>query len=282
MEPWQEQKHCRNCESPLTGSYCHQCGERVLTERDRSLSMMLGAFLQGILNFDNKFFRTFKTLVTRPGELTLAYHRGARQRFLRPVQLFLIANLLYFIFPVLSSLNVSFKTQMYHLPFSAWVRPKLEGYLADRQLDALEFERQFDRQSPQIAKLIVVVLVPMYGLLFRLLYWKRRDYFLTDFFALAFYFLSFYMLVLLVLIPGAVYSILQLFDLPVTYFWGEVVYGLFSVFVLGAFLFLALQRLFGPPRRGHIIRAFLVILLFIPFLQLFRFLLLLVTLTLLV
>lgn len=282
MEPWQEQKICRTCESPLAGPYCHQCGERVLTERDRSLSRMLGDFLQGILNFDNKFFRTFKTLVTRPGALTLAYHRGARERFLRPVQLFLIANLLYFIFPVLSSLNVSFKIQMYDLPYSAWVRPKLEGYLADRQLDALEFERKFDRQSPQIAKLIVVILVPLYGLLFRLLYWKRRDYFLTDFFALAFYFLSFYILILLVLIPGSIYPLLLRFDLQVTYFWGEVVYGLFTALVLGAFLVIAFQRLFGRPLWRHILRSLMVILLFIPFLQFFRFLLLLVTLALLV
>ena len=91
------QTTCASCNTPFTGKYCPDCGEKQLDRHDFAIQHYLEETLEGFTHFDNKFFRSVKILVTWPGMLTQYFSTGKRVSFLKPFQLFLICNLVFFL-----------------------------------------------------------------------------------------------------------------------------------------------------------------------------------------
>jgi hypothetical protein len=88
---------CPNCGSPGLRQYCPDCGQAAPGPRDYSLRAY-GAELAGqVTNADGKIARSAWALVARPGLLTADHLQGRRARYLRPLQLFLLVNVLLFI-----------------------------------------------------------------------------------------------------------------------------------------------------------------------------------------
>jgi hypothetical protein len=81
------EKSCLNCGSPLTGPFCSTCGQKAHVHR--SVRGFFQDFLQGLFNFEGKFWHTLPMLVWRPGEMTRRYIAGERARFISPVALYL-------------------------------------------------------------------------------------------------------------------------------------------------------------------------------------------------
>lgn len=161
---------CQSCGTALQGRYCHVCGEKRLGEHDLSL----GAFLHDAFHFhthlDNKLVKTLKPLLTRPGQLTADWIRGRRTPFAKPIQLFVVLNLIFFL--VASRLGI-FK----------W-NPKdfLEGLppgVVEAKRLALGFtlEQFLDRMSLGVAphkKWIFLVLIPVTALALWAFHPRRR------------------------------------------------------------------------------------------------------------
>jgi hypothetical protein len=95
--------NCANCGTPLTGSFCHACGQRAHVHR--SLLHLGEEVLHGLLHFDAKAWRTLPMLVAKPGKLTREYIEGRRTRFVSPLALFLF--MVFFMFFVVSSVSRS-------------------------------------------------------------------------------------------------------------------------------------------------------------------------------
>jgi hypothetical protein len=85
---------CANCATPLTGPFCHGCGQKAHVHR--SVLHLGEEFLHGLLHFDTKAWRTLPMLVFKPGELTRRYLDGQRTRFVSPLALFLFMMFLMF------------------------------------------------------------------------------------------------------------------------------------------------------------------------------------------
>jgi hypothetical protein len=88
------EKSCLNCGSPLTGPYCATCGQKAHVHR--SVRGFFQDFVQGLFNFEGKFWHTLPMLVWRPGEMTRRYIAGERARFISPVALYLFTVFLMF------------------------------------------------------------------------------------------------------------------------------------------------------------------------------------------
>jgi hypothetical protein len=86
--------NCLNCGTPLTGPYCHKCGQHAHVHR--TLEAFFHDFLHGVLHFEGKIWRTLPLLVWKPGELTRRYIDGQRASFVSPVALFLFCVFLMF------------------------------------------------------------------------------------------------------------------------------------------------------------------------------------------
>src|SRR5436309_4021822 len=85
---------CLNCGAPLSGPYCHECGQHAHVHR--MLSAFFHDFAHGVLHFEGKIFRTIPLLAWKPGELTRRYIDGQRASFVSPIALFLFCVFLMF------------------------------------------------------------------------------------------------------------------------------------------------------------------------------------------
>ena len=95
--------NCIHCHTLLRGKYCYECGQKFITQEDKKIKHFVLTFFSSMFFADGKLFKTVKTVLTKPGELTYTYISGDRRKYLAPLQMFFFANLLYFLFPVLST-----------------------------------------------------------------------------------------------------------------------------------------------------------------------------------
>jgi len=89
--------NCLNCNTPLTGRYCSECGQE---NRPKKLSVwqLLGQFFSGLLNYDGRLVQSIRLLFSKPSALTLAYMEGKRSSYVNPVQFYLFTSAIYFLF----------------------------------------------------------------------------------------------------------------------------------------------------------------------------------------
>ncbi|MDM8159275.1 DUF3667 domain-containing protein [Labilibaculum sp. K2S] len=90
---------CANCEHPVNGSFCSNCGQSV-KDFHRPFFSVLSESLGDALSLDNKFLHTIVPLFVRPGYLTKEFMRGKRARYTPPFRLYLF--LTFFAFLLLS------------------------------------------------------------------------------------------------------------------------------------------------------------------------------------
>lgn len=86
---------CRNCEAPLAGPYCAQCGQHA-HESARELSAVLYNAWHDLTHVDGRLWPTLYFLLLRPGRLTVDYFAEKRARYLPPVRLYLVLSLAFF------------------------------------------------------------------------------------------------------------------------------------------------------------------------------------------
>ncbi len=100
---WRGRK-CANCQTPLTGRYCANCGQSADMHR-RSVVHLTQELVNDIASFDSRILRTAKALLFRPGELAQAFRQGRTQSYVPPVRLYLFVSLIFFL--ALSFTNVA-------------------------------------------------------------------------------------------------------------------------------------------------------------------------------
>jgi len=87
--------NCQNCENELEpqNRFCPNCGQKN-HEINLRLKDLLGELVDEVFSLDNRVFRTLKSIITKPGEITVAYLEGKRIRFIPPVRLYLVLSIL--------------------------------------------------------------------------------------------------------------------------------------------------------------------------------------------
>lgn len=98
--------HCLNCGHTFKGNFCPNCGQKAETKRLRLSEMlinMIGPFVGG----DNRFVRSCRDLIIRPGYMTRDYVLGKRIRYYHPLQLFVYLLTTYAVFSFLLGISSS-------------------------------------------------------------------------------------------------------------------------------------------------------------------------------
>jgi hypothetical protein len=198
-EPW----ICPTCARESTTSFCGTCGERRRTPRDLTFVALLGEAFESSTDTDGRAFRTFATLLRWPGELTAAYLRGERKRYIGPIQLFLIANVVFFFVQAsvgFHTLSNNLDSHLNDQRYSSWLRPWAERALAERGTTVAEYAPVFDSAVDVNAKALAILMVPLFALLAWLLSPLRRKPVLTHV-VFGLHFGAVFLLVLGVMIP---------------------------------------------------------------------------------
>lgn len=176
----ESQEHtCKSCGNAFTGLYCNLCGEKVIEPKDRSMRTFLSNILLFVSFADSRFFKTLWLTIKNPGFLSKEYADGRRVNYLRPLQLFFILNLIYFLFPVLQLFNASLRTQMYYLFHSNMVREIVVKHVVNEGISLEGYGLMYDAKTMGLAKLLMVVFVLLASLPLSLIFLKKNRYF-TD------------------------------------------------------------------------------------------------------
>lgn len=90
-----ERHDCANCGAHLAGPYCHQCGQKG--HLHTRIWHMAEDFIEGVMHFDGRLWRTLPMLVGRPGRLSRAWIEGKRVRYVAPLHIFLFTIFVFFL-----------------------------------------------------------------------------------------------------------------------------------------------------------------------------------------
>jgi hypothetical protein len=169
-------ERCVSCGSELATPYCPQCGEQRASDRHYTLLHFAREAVEHLAQLDGTVWRSVKTLVAKPGELTAAYIRGERIRYMKPLQLFVLVSVAYFF--VAGALNI----RTFDTPLAMQMRGfsgpanRIAARLAERHLTVEEYAVQFDATSTAQAKSLVIVMVPAFALLVGVLEARKHRY----------------------------------------------------------------------------------------------------------
>jgi hypothetical protein len=187
---------CPNCGAPAPGKFCPECGQETAREL-RTVAQFLEGLIDQYATREGPLWQTLSKLFFAPGALTVEYLAGRRGRYLRPLQLYLIASVIVFGAVQFFGLNLGLRLygdQGVHLLRSARVSADADhGYglgLTPMQIILDHFDtpgvRRFGAMSredrftflrarrAQYVSPFVLFLVPLYALTLGLFYRNRR------------------------------------------------------------------------------------------------------------
>jgi hypothetical protein len=273
------QHKCKSCGNEFVGAYCNLCGEKVLEAKDRTFRTFLSNILIAVTFADNKFLKTFWMVISNPGFLSKEYAEGRRVNYIRPLQLFFILNLIYFLFPVLQLFNTSLRTQMHFRTHSAIVREMVYSEVGRESLSLRGYELMYNDKSNGLAKLLIIVFVIVASFPMMAIYRKRNRFF-TDHIALAVELTAFNLAVnaiLLSLFLMGVSTILHMTHLGWEKYLNDVTLTIIFVLTNTYFLFAAARTFYN--QRGWIlmIKVVLGLLGLFVALEVYRLILFLIT-----
>ena len=273
---------CANCGEALHGPFCHRCGEQRLGPEHFSLRHFVGEGVEALTDLDGKLPRSVRLLLTRPGVLTADYAAGRRVRYVRPLQLFLLINLLYFAVALLlgqQTLVTSLRNQTHSQPYSGLVRPLVAAEVARSGEEFGAYADRFNEMTSNQASTLIVVMIPLFaGVLGSIDWGRRRGYvehlvFATHFYA---FFLLFQVLVTAVLL-ALIYGVWWGLGVDLSRLDGggdgEVVLFVVTASCFIVYLYLAFRRVYGGGPLRAAGQAVLGVFGFLAVVQLYRFIL---------
>lgn len=150
---------CVNCNKELHGRICHNCGQKVFSQR-WTVTILLNQFIQQITNIETGFWYTCRTLFSEPERLITSYWRGVTVTAYNPFRYMLIWTAINFI--ISFSLGIDDLLQEH-------LQPSILGDNVDNaKIDAAD--QKFDAWL----NALVLLMIPVFALLTRWLF-KRHQ-----------------------------------------------------------------------------------------------------------
>ncbi|MBJ6110325.1 DUF3667 domain-containing protein [Hymenobacter sp. BT523] len=156
---------CKNCHAALHGPYCHRCGQKKIRPEDRKLRHLAHEFFHHLTHLDGKFVAALRNLLTRPGLQAQDAIAGITVRHFSLSSLFLIATLLYFLFPnqhsIRSNMVTSYRQEVQGGGVGAFKRRLAEAKMRRQRLPEAQVAAGFDQRKQAYGKLLAFLLIPL-------------------------------------------------------------------------------------------------------------------------
>lgn len=267
---------CTNCGGGPVGRFCAACGQRHIMPHDFTAPVFLRQALNELISVDGRFWPTLWTLLRHPGKLAREYFDGRGARYMRPLNLFLLLNLVFFVVQPHTGLLQWHLEGYLRMGPRAWDQVnevRIERALArqgalvpgqkPRPL-AIEpmpvFESEFESTIQNLKKSMLLAAIPLFALAIGASYGFRRHrlaehlVFSTHFYAFTVFVLTvvvhlFFMVTVWILraahAPASAYRAIS----------GEAPLVIFLFAVLATYLHLGLRRMYGDSRLAATLRA---------------------------
>jgi len=158
--------NCKNCDTPLQGEYCYECGQRVITKR-LSMRVIFRNLVEIFTNVDRGFFYTAKELLRRPERVISDFVSGATVRYVNPFRFLLIT--------VGLSTLINLSLGIYDMQ-AADINENINATMGlEQDPELLQRQQQLQTEMRKYANLIPLLIVPFISMMSIWLF-KRRGY----------------------------------------------------------------------------------------------------------
>lgn len=186
---------CPNCGFHTSHNYCAECGQQTHLHQETFFALVVH-FVAHYFHYDSKFWQTVKTLVTKPGRLTLAYWNKQRARYIPPISLYIFISTIYFIiaflvnpaipgFKVIEKTEPSIERKADEKTASQTTAPAHESNAAQNTLpqkskfvqmfsDKAEVSNFIEKVKSSFSKFFFFM-VPFLAFFLQLLFYKRKE-----------------------------------------------------------------------------------------------------------
>jgi hypothetical protein len=259
---------CPSCGKMFTGKFCSYCGEKQMSHHDLSMKHFAEESLESFTHFDNKFFRSIKQLLFKPGNLTKHFEEGRRVPFMKPVQLFVICNLLFFL--LVGNANIFAVPLRNYIKHGVYIHYNTKEAFIKKYGSterSQELSSVFDVKMANRSKAFIGLFIPFFAFMCALLFFKKRKFFSLHL-VFATHFFTFLLLLFIIFH--------FIFVLPDYYFFhikGETFDQFATTFNLGILVLYfgaAIRRFYKSSWLLVISSSILAGFLFIVLLQLYR------------
>lgn len=258
---------CPTCGAEVQSKFCPDCGEKKFGASDLSIRHFFTHALEEFFHFDSKIFRAFRLLLTRPGFLSTEYLRGCRKPYLHPFQLFFIANLIYFFLQPFTGWS-GLKAWLYvqtHMMFYSGLATRMAAHrMALRGMSETQFNHVFDHAVDIQARSLVILIVPLFALVFWLFHaGKRRSF--GEHLVFALHFTAFWLIAIFIGIYGGSTALTRLLIHAGVTFSADhlrIFLMVLSYAVLAAYSFVAMRRFYEDSVTAAALKAILITALF--------------------
>lgn len=194
---------CASCGAKLKGDYCRKCGEKkIIPERDFSIRKFLNQSLWHFAHFDSKLLKSVWLLFSKPGFLTAEWLAGRRVGYMKPIQLFLVASLLfYFFLPTTTAhftgpqdLVIGYEEQNYMMNLFQFDFAKaLASKSSEMGVTEESLSHEIMDAAAERSKTWLFLLIPLWGF-FIFMFFRQNNPFLVPHLVFAMHALTFYIL----------------------------------------------------------------------------------------
>ena len=271
---------CKSCGNTFQGKYCNTCGEKVIEPYERSLAYFFGKIINAFILVDNKLLQTIWLLIIRPGFLSKEYVNGIRKKHYKPLSLFFMANLLYFLFPVFETFNSSLNTQM-KLTFHSEIATKIVDRKIEKEKISLDdFRGKYEQQSSNLAKLLIILMAVFLSLPLALLFYSRKSFY-SDHLMIALEYNSYNLFVNNIFLPLPIFPVLflsqYLAHINIKPYLNDQTFSFIILLTSFYFFINAFKRFYGGKTVVIILKTIVIFLFLFIILELYRFILFFIT-----
>lgn len=231
---------CPNCGAALTGRYCSECGQRRIEPDEYSLGHFLHHALHDLTHLDAKVFGSIVPIAVQPGRATADYIAGRRSRYLRPLQTFIILNLIFFF--AAGKLHIfGFDTAMYlkyanqaKVLFTMRADELVNEKAREEHQTVAELAPHLDEKIDHQKRSILLLLVPLFAVFVMLVEWRAHRTYIEHLIFSIHFFCFWLMLMLLLVLPA-----------KLLHLRGENGVLLMMIVATTLYLAIALRRVYG-------------------------------------
>jgi len=211
--------------------------------------------------------KSISLLVLKPGFLTKEYLRGVRVKYVKPLQLFVLINFVYFFilnFVGYELFTTDLKSFTESPIYGSFAKSMVEEKLQKSSMTLAKYEDEFYDKIYVESKLIIILMIPMLALWFKLVYREKNSLYF-DHLVYSTYFFTF-LLLLSTFLNLSAYAIdfifaplMNLLNLTIEIILGDVVESILITLVIAVYLYAALKRMYRQPVSTTIFKTILSI-----------------------
>jgi hypothetical protein len=265
---------CPSCGTESAGQFCRSCGEKEITEQDFSMRRYLKDILIAMTLVESKVFRTLSLVVRRPGFLSTEYFKGRRVLYMKPLQLFVFLNVVYYFSLSLfqaTTFTTPLATQLHmNNYYPAYASTRVDHKLRNDRISYQALEAKYDARTSVLSKTLIFLLIPIFAFVFYALFFRKRKR-LMQHFVVATHFWSFNLIVLGVFLPLVILALTRV--LPAAIVQSDAILSASLQICFAGYLFVMLRRCYGVTRWYGALTAGAIAWAFFHIVWIYRFLL---------